>query len=72
MIRWLRAHVKQYRVHIDKIAVAGGSAGGHLALPAGLTGRDEESSRQLINLVGNLRNNQIVDPRKEARMKVPS
>ncbi len=43
-----------------------------VALMAGLTGRDEESSRQLINLIGNLRINQIVDPRKGARMEVPS
>jgi amidase len=43
-----------------------------VALVARLTGRDEESSRQLVNLVGNLRINQIVDPRKGARMEVPT
>jgi acetyl esterase/lipase len=31
-VRWLRANAKQFHVNPEKIAVAGGSAGGHLAL----------------------------------------
>jgi acetyl esterase/lipase len=36
-VRWLRAHAKELGVNPDKIAVAGGSAGGYLALMVGLT-----------------------------------
>ena len=36
-VRWLRAHTKELGVNPDKIAVAGGSAGGYLALMVGLT-----------------------------------
>lgn len=36
------------------------------------TGRDKDAAYQLVNLVGNLRINQIVDPTKGARMEVPS
>jgi len=36
-IRWLRAHQKQYQFNADKIAVAGSSAGGHLAALIGVT-----------------------------------
>jgi acetyl esterase/lipase len=35
-IRWLRAHAEQLGVDPDKIVAIGGSAGGHLALMAGL------------------------------------
>jgi acetyl esterase/lipase len=34
-IRWLRANAAKYRVDAGKIAVVGGSAGGHLAMMAG-------------------------------------
>ena len=37
-IRWVRAHAKEYNFSPDKIAVAGVSAGGHLASMVGLTG----------------------------------
>ena len=41
-VRFLRAHAAEYRLDPDRIAVAGGSAGGHLALMVGLTaGRAE-------------------------------
>jgi hypothetical protein len=33
---------------------------------------NEKSARQLVNLVGNLRITQIVDPTKGARMEVPA
>jgi amidase len=36
------------------------------------TGRTKEDAYQLVNLVGNLKINQIVDPAKGARMEVPS
>ena len=36
-VRFLRAHAKEYHLDPNRIAVAGGSAGGHLALMAGLT-----------------------------------
>lgn len=36
-VRWLRAHADEVGLHPEKIAVAGGSAGGHLAALAGLT-----------------------------------
>jgi acetyl esterase/lipase len=37
-VRWLRAHAAQYGVNEKKIAVSGGSAGGHLSLLAGTSG----------------------------------
>ena len=36
-VRFLRAHADDYGIDPDRIAVAGGSAGGHLALMVGLT-----------------------------------
>jgi len=36
-VRWVRAHAKELGVHPDKVAVAGGSAGGYLALMVGLS-----------------------------------
>ncbi len=41
-IRWLRAHARQFGYHSDWIAVAGSSAGGHLALLAGVSGQIRE------------------------------
>lgn len=37
-IRWLRSSAKQYNLRADAIGIAGGSAGGHLALLAAVTG----------------------------------
>ncbi len=36
-IRWIRSHAEQYMIDPQRIAVIGGSAGGHLALMAGYT-----------------------------------
>lgn len=43
-----------------------------VALVSRVTGRDPKVSRQLVNLVGDLRVTQIVDPTKGARMEVPA
>ena len=37
-VRFLRAHAAEYRIDADRLGVLGDSAGGHLALMAGLTG----------------------------------
>jgi acetyl esterase/lipase len=36
-VRWVRANARQYRIHPQKIAAAGGSSGGHLAALLGVT-----------------------------------
>lgn len=41
-IRWLRAHSVEHRLDASRIAVWGGSAGGYLALMAGLTANQPE------------------------------
>jgi acetyl esterase/lipase len=43
-VRWMRANAKKYRIDPDRIAVMGGSAGGHLAAQVGTT---DESFRTL-------------------------
>jgi acetyl esterase/lipase len=37
-VRWVRAHARQYRLDPQRIALAGGSAGGQIASLAGVTG----------------------------------
>ena len=39
-VRWLRAHAGEYRLDPDRIGAYGNSAGGHLALLLGMTGRE--------------------------------
>lgn len=39
-VRWLRANAKEYKIRVDRIGAAGGSAGGHLAALLGTTGDD--------------------------------
>ena len=63
-VRWLRANAAQYHIDPNKIAVAGGSAGGHLAMMTGYSsdvpelegtgGNPDVSSRAdaVINLYG--------------------
>jgi acetyl esterase/lipase len=41
-VRFLRAHAGQYQIDAQRIAVAGGSAGGHLALMVGFTAGKKE------------------------------
>lgn len=41
-IRWLRAHAKQYGFDVDRVGVAGSSAGGHLAVLLGTSGNVKE------------------------------
>jgi acetyl esterase/lipase len=41
-IRWIRANAKQYQLNSEKIAVWGGSAGGHLSAMAGTSGNVKE------------------------------
>lgn len=43
-VRWLRNHASDYGINPDKIAVAGGSAGGHLAAALGTVGSEDASS----------------------------
>ena len=40
-VRWVRAHAKELGINADKIIVAGGSAGGHIAACTILDGGDE-------------------------------
>ncbi len=40
-VRWFRANAKKYKVDINKIASAGGSAGGHLAAMLGVTEKSD-------------------------------
>jgi acetyl esterase/lipase len=37
-VRFMRKHAKEYKVNTDKVAIFGGSSGGHTALMAGFTG----------------------------------
>jgi acetyl esterase/lipase len=41
-IRWIRGHAKEFNIDPDRIAVLGGSAGGHLVVMLGLTGDVKE------------------------------
>lgn len=40
-VRWIRANASDFNIDADRIAVVGGSAGGHLALMLGYTDDDE-------------------------------
>jgi Esterase/lipase len=44
-LRWIRAHADRYGVDPERVAVMGGSAGGHLSMLLGATARHEEINR---------------------------
>lgn len=48
-LRWVRAHADEYGLDAQRVALAGGSAGGQIASLAGLTG---EGVRAIINIDG--------------------
>ncbi len=58
--------------HRDLAEAAWQATDDMVRLLAAKTGRDEKAARVLVNLIGNLRINQIVDPAKGARMEVPT
>ena len=61
-VRWLRGHAPQFGYDADRIAVAGGSAGGHLALLLGVSsGVDELEGNVGGNLEHSSRVQAIVD-----------
>jgi len=45
-VRWIRSHAKEYRIDPDKIAIIGGSAGGHLAMMIGYSADVPEFDRE--------------------------
>jgi acetyl esterase/lipase len=46
VVRWIRAHAKEYQVNPDKIGAYGNSSGGHLALMTGLTGKEDQYNKE--------------------------
>jgi amidase len=57
--------------HDDLNEAAWQATGDMIQLIVDTTDRDKDEAYALVNLVGDLRINQIVDPRKGARMEVP-
>jgi len=51
-VRWLRAHTGQYGIDPERIAIAGGSAGGQIASLVGVTGRGGSALQAIINIDG--------------------
>jgi len=58
--------------HVDLTEAAWEATNDMIELISSSTGRDREAAYALLNLVGDLRINQIVDPAKGARMEVPA
>ena len=57
-VRFLKSHAKEYNVDPSKIAVGGGSAGGHLALMVGFTaGEDQFEPADSVNLYPSISSN---------------
>lgn len=67
-----REFVATLGAHEDLTEAAWQATDDMIQLIMGVTGRDKETAYALVNLVGDLRINQIVDPTKGARMEVPS
>lgn len=51
-VRWLRAHALQYRIDPERIAIAGGSAGGQIASLVGVTGSGDGALQAIVNIDG--------------------
>ncbi len=81
-VRWMRAHAERLHVDPDRIASAGGSAGGHLAAMLAVTGKkdgfegkggyDEFSSRSNLAVIfnGALNLAQLAEKKPDASMLV--
>jgi len=52
-VRYIRAHAKEFGIDPDKIIVAGGSAGGHIAACTSISGGDEPGEDLTISSKGN-------------------
>ena len=52
-VHWIRAHAEEYLIDPEKIALIGGSAGGHLAMMVGYGEDDpDEKVQAIVNLYG--------------------
>jgi acetyl esterase/lipase len=47
-IRWVKAHAKEYKVDVDKIALIGESAGGHLVAMAGVRAKPDTRVKAVV------------------------
>jgi acetyl esterase len=47
-IRWVRAHAKEYKVDVNRIALIGESAGGHLVSIAGVRAKDDTALAAVV------------------------
>ncbi|RFP18797.1 MULTISPECIES: alpha/beta hydrolase [unclassified Duganella] len=51
-VRWVRDHAGLYHLNPQRIALAGGSAGGQIASLAGVTGRLDSAVQAIVNIDG--------------------
>ena len=51
-IRWVKAHAKDYKVDVNKIALIGESAGGHIVSMVGVRAHDETSLAAVVPFYG--------------------
>ncbi|GJI99986.1 hypothetical protein RugamoR64_05250 [Duganella rhizosphaerae] len=51
-VRWVRDHAGLYHLNPQRIALAGGSAGGQIASLAGVTGHPESAVQAIVNIDG--------------------